>query len=98
VRRVLRFIFRSLIGVVALVGVLGALLGYYGYSPAPEVPRLSGTLTRGDYDGGRTEAAPESASRIGPSARRSVFQFSLSGQKVASRRMDRPGPRGATLR
>ena len=46
-RRVLRFIFRSLIGVVALVGVLGALLGYYGYSPAPEVPRLSGTLTRG---------------------------------------------------
>ena len=55
-RRVLRFIFRSLIGVVALVGVLGALLGYYGYSPAPEVPRLSGTLTRGDYDGGRTEA------------------------------------------
>src|ERR1022692_3484332 len=60
VRRVLRFIFRSLIGVVALVGVLGALLGYYGYSPAPEVPRLSGTLTRGDYDGGRNEAAPES--------------------------------------
>lgn len=27
-RRVLRFIFRGLIGVVALVGVLGALLGY----------------------------------------------------------------------
>jgi hypothetical protein len=38
-RRVLRFIFRGLIGVVALVGVLLALLGYYGYSPAPEVPR-----------------------------------------------------------
>jgi hypothetical protein len=36
-----------LIGVVALVGVLGALLGYFGYSPAPEIPRLSGTLTRG---------------------------------------------------
>ena len=46
-RRVLRFIFRGLIGVVALVGVLGALLGYFVYSPAPEVPRLSGTLTRG---------------------------------------------------
>jgi polyhydroxybutyrate depolymerase len=46
-RRVLRFIFRGLIGVVALVGVLGALLGYFGYSAAPEVPRLSGTLTRG---------------------------------------------------
>src|ERR1035441_5005124 len=46
-RRVLRFIFRGLIGVVALVGVLGALFGYFGYSPAPEVPQLSGTLTRG---------------------------------------------------
>jgi polyhydroxybutyrate depolymerase len=46
-RRALRFIFRGSIGVVALVGVLGALLGYYGYSPAPELPRLSGTLTRG---------------------------------------------------
>ena len=46
-RRALRFLVRGLIGVVALVGVLGALLGYFGYSPAPEVPRLSGTLTRG---------------------------------------------------
>ena len=46
-RRVLRYIFRGLIGVVALVGVLGALFGYFGYSPAPEVPQLSGTLTRG---------------------------------------------------
>ena len=46
-RRVLRFIFRGVIGVVALVGVLGALLAYFGYSSAPEVPRLSGALTRG---------------------------------------------------
>src|ERR1039457_1245406 len=46
-RRVLRFVFRGLIGVVALVGGLGALLGHFGYSAAPEVPRLSGTLTRG---------------------------------------------------
>ena len=45
-RRVPRFIFRGFIGVVALVGVLGALLGYFGYSPDPEVPQLSGTLTR----------------------------------------------------
>jgi polyhydroxybutyrate depolymerase len=36
-----------LIGAVALVGVLGALLGYFGYSAAPEVPQLSGSLTRG---------------------------------------------------
>jgi len=46
-RRVLRFVLLGLIGVVALGGVLGALLGYFVYSPAPEVPRLSGTLTRG---------------------------------------------------
>ena len=45
-RRVLRLILRGLIGVVALVGVLGALLGYFVYSPAPEVSRLSGTLMK----------------------------------------------------
>jgi polyhydroxybutyrate depolymerase len=36
-----------LIGVVALGGVLGALFGYFVYSAPPEVPRLSGTLTKG---------------------------------------------------
>ncbi len=46
-RRVLRFVLWGLMGVVALVSVLGALLAYFGYSAAPEVPRLSGTLTRG---------------------------------------------------
>src|SRR5258708_5635178 len=46
-RRVLRFIFRGLIGVIALVGVLGALFAYLAYSTSPEVPRLSGLLTRG---------------------------------------------------
>ncbi len=46
-RSVLRFIFRGLIGVVALGGVLGALFGYFAYSPAAEAPQLSGTLTRG---------------------------------------------------
>jgi polyhydroxybutyrate depolymerase len=45
-RRVLRLILRGSIGVVALVAVLLALFGYLAYSPAPEVPRLSGTLTR----------------------------------------------------
>ena len=43
-RRVLRFFLWGLIVVVALGG---ALVGYFVYSPAPEVPRLSGTLTRG---------------------------------------------------
>jgi polyhydroxybutyrate depolymerase len=46
-RRVLRFIFRGLVGVVALVATLGALFAYFVYSPAAEIPRLSGTVTRG---------------------------------------------------
>ena len=46
-RRFLRFVLWSLIGVVALVGVLGALFGYFVYAPAPEVPQLAGTLTKG---------------------------------------------------
>ena len=33
--------------IAAAVGVLAALLGYFGYSPAPEIPRLSGTMIRG---------------------------------------------------
>jgi len=43
-RRVLRFVLWGLISVVALGG---ALFGYFVYSPSPEVPRLSGTLTKG---------------------------------------------------
>src|ERR1700737_148083 len=46
-RRVLRFVLWGLIGVVALGGALGALFGYFVYSPVPEVPRLSGALTKG---------------------------------------------------
>ena len=46
-RRLLRYIFRGLITVVVLAGLLGALFGYFVYSPAPDLPRLSGTLTMG---------------------------------------------------
>ena len=45
-RRVLRFVLWALFGVAALAATLGALFGYFVYSPAPEVPRLSGTLTK----------------------------------------------------
>jgi polyhydroxybutyrate depolymerase len=41
-----------LIVFVALGCVLAALFGYFVYSPAPEVPRLSGTLTRGTIEVG----------------------------------------------
>jgi len=43
VRRILRFVLWS---AVALVLVAGSLLVYFLYSPAPELPRLSGKLTR----------------------------------------------------
>jgi len=50
-RRVLRFFLWGLIVVVALGG---ALFGYFVYSPDPEVPRLSGKLTKGAIEvGGR---------------------------------------------
>ena len=42
-RRVLRFFVWGLVVGVALGGVL---FGYFVYSPAPEVPRLSGKLAK----------------------------------------------------
>jgi polyhydroxybutyrate depolymerase len=45
-RGVLRFFVWSLIVAVTLIGALAALFGYFVYTPAPEVPRLSGKLTR----------------------------------------------------
>ena len=48
-RRVLRFVLWGLISVVALGG---ALFAYFVYSPSPEVPRLSGTLTKGTIEVG----------------------------------------------
>ena len=48
-KRVLRFVLWGFISVVALGG---ALFGYFVDSPAPEVPRLSGTLTKGTIEVG----------------------------------------------
>ena len=47
-RRVLRFLW----GLIVVVGLGGALFGYFVYSPAPEVPQLSGTLTKGTIEVG----------------------------------------------
>jgi hypothetical protein len=41
---------------IVVVALGGALVGYFVYSPAPEVPRLSGTLAKGTIAGGRAEA------------------------------------------
>lgn len=51
-RKVLRFFLWSLIGVVALGAVLGGLFAYFAYSPAQEVPHLSGTLSHGSIEAG----------------------------------------------
>src|SRR5712692_769281 len=53
-RRVLRFFLWGLIVVVVLGG---ALFGYFLYSPTPEVPRLSGKLTRGTIEVGGLKRA-----------------------------------------
>jgi polyhydroxybutyrate depolymerase len=47
--RFLRFCLWSLLFIVALGA---ALFGYYVYTPAPEVPHLSGTLTKGSIEVG----------------------------------------------
>src|SRR5437867_3820686 len=46
-RRLLRFLLRALIAVVAFAVVLVALFVYFVYTPLSAVPRLSGTLTKG---------------------------------------------------
>lgn len=51
-RRALRLFLRGVTVLVALVVVLAALFAYFVYTPAPEVPRLSGTLTRGSIEVG----------------------------------------------
>jgi polyhydroxybutyrate depolymerase len=43
-------VLRLFIGVVALAGILAALAGYLLYTPNPELPRLSGTVTHGSID------------------------------------------------
>jgi polyhydroxybutyrate depolymerase len=48
-RKALRFF---LWGLIVVVGLGGALFGYFVYSPAPEVPRLSGKLTKGTIEVG----------------------------------------------
>jgi polyhydroxybutyrate depolymerase len=54
-KRVLRWIGYCLLGLVGIVAVCAALLGYYVYVPAPAAPQLSGTLSLGEMTvGGRT--------------------------------------------
>ncbi len=47
VKGVARFLCYCICGLLVVVGLAGALFGYFLYTPAQEVPRLSGTLARG---------------------------------------------------
>jgi polyhydroxybutyrate depolymerase len=49
---VLRFLRFCLLSLVAVVALAGALFGYFIYSAAPELPRLSGTLAKGSIEVG----------------------------------------------
>lgn len=51
-KRVLRFLGWCLLGLLGLMALAGALFGYFIYSPDPEVPHLSGTLTKGAIEVG----------------------------------------------
>ena len=51
-RRVLRFLGFCLLSLLGLVALCGALLGYFVYTPPPEIPHLSGTLTKGSIEVG----------------------------------------------
>jgi polyhydroxybutyrate depolymerase len=47
VKTILRLVLWLLMGGVALAAILAALAGYFLYTPNPELPRLSGTVTAG---------------------------------------------------
>ena len=51
-KRVLRVLRFCLWSVLVIVGLGGALVGYYVYTPASEIPQLSGTLTKGSIEVG----------------------------------------------
>lgn len=53
-KRALRLLLRGSIVLVALAALLGALFGYFVYTPAPQAVHLSGTLSKGSIAvGGR---------------------------------------------
>jgi polyhydroxybutyrate depolymerase len=51
-RRVLRFLVFCLLSLLGLVVLCGALFGYFVYTPPPEIPHLSGTLSKGSIEVG----------------------------------------------
>ncbi|MCX7033064.1 MAG: alpha/beta hydrolase-fold protein [Arenimonas sp.] len=48
--RIKRFLLRGLLALLGLLAVLAALVAYFIYTPAPELPQLSGTLGQGTME------------------------------------------------
>ena len=54
-KRLLHFLLRALLGLLALLAVLAALFAFFIYTPEPELPQLSGSLSKGRIEvGGQT--------------------------------------------
>jgi len=88
-RRVLRFFLWGLIVIVALSAGLGVLFGYFVYSPAPEVPRLSGTLSKGAIEvGGLKRTYLTYVPRELPKAAPLVVVMHGSGENGAQMRIE----------
>lgn len=49
-KRTLRFLLIGLLSLLALAALVAALLAYFIYTPAPELPQLSGTLSKGSME------------------------------------------------
>lgn len=49
-KTVLRLLLRGFLGLLALLAVLAGVFAYFLYTPAPELPQLSGSLTKGEIE------------------------------------------------
>ncbi len=86
VRRVLRFVLLSLL---VVVGLGGALFGYFAYSAAPDIPQLSGTLAKGGIaTGGRRRTYTTYVPRGLPKSSPLVVVMHGSGQNGAQIRIE----------
>lgn len=51
-KRAMRFLRLAFLGLICLVGLLVVLLGYFVYTPEPDIPQLSGTLNKASLEVG----------------------------------------------
>ena len=51
-KKVMRILKLGLLGLLCLLGLLVALLGYFVYTPDPQIPQLTGTLSKASLEVG----------------------------------------------